>query len=315
MAYLGVAAAALGWLGRQGTRAVALSLFAGLALPPLAASMKAVFTPNLFVLLCLAFLRVDPDALRRHFVRPGLVVAALAWMMIATPLATGLLIAALRIDMAPGLLVALIFQAAAPPVISSPALAALIGLDAALSLATLIACAAATPVTAALFAALFLRAPMDISPVALGAKLLLLLAGAAAVAALVRRIAGQPWVERQAERIEGLSVISLFVFAVAVMDGVAAGVIARPLLIFGLMALAFAMSLGLGAATALVFARAGRRTALTLAVSAGLRNLGVMVAAAGGLVPELTWLYIGMAQFPVYLLPYLLKPVLGKARE
>jgi hypothetical protein len=308
-------AAALGWLGRQGTRAVAISLLAGLALPPLAALMKPIFTPNLFVLLCLAFLRVDPGALHRHFVRPSLVLAAAAWMMIATPLAIGVALATLRIDMAPGIWVALIFQAAAPPVISSPAFAALIGLDAALSLATLIACAAATPATAALFAALFLGGPMEISPVALGAKLLVLLAGAAAVAALVRRIAGQPWVERQAERIEGLSVVSLFVFAVAVMDGVAAEAIARPLVVLGLVTLAFVMSLGLGVATALVFAGAGRRVALTLAVSAGLRNLGVMLAAAGGLVPELTWLYVGMAQFPVYLLPHLLRPVLSKAQD
>src|SRR5262249_772365 len=59
-------AAALAWLGRQGTRAVALSLFAGLALPWLAAAMKPLFTPSVFVLLCLAFLRVDPAALRRR---------------------------------------------------------------------------------------------------------------------------------------------------------------------------------------------------------------------------------------------------------
>ena len=31
-----------------------------------------------------------------------------------------------------------------------------------------------------------------------------------------------------------------------------------------------------------------------------------MVAAAGGAVPELTWLYVAMAQFPIYLLSYLL---------
>jgi hypothetical protein len=305
-------AAALGWLGRQGTRAVALSLLAGLALPPLAALMKPIFTPNLFALLCLAFLRVDPVALRQHFARPALVLAAVAWMMIATPLAVGLALAALHIDIAPGILIALIFQAAAPPLISSPAFAALIGLDAALSLATLIACAAATPATAAIFAAMFLGAPVEISPLALGAKLLVLLAGAAAVAALVRRMAGQAWVERQAERIEGLSVISLFVFAAAVMDGVAAEAIARPLVVVELVTLAFAMSLGLGAATALVFSGAGRTAALTLAISAGLRNMGVMLAAAGSLVPELTWLYVGLAQFPVYLLPHLLKPVLAK---
>jgi predicted Na+-dependent transporter len=304
-------AAALAWLGRQGTRAVALSLFAGLALPWLAALMKPAFTPSVFVLLCLAFLRVDPDALRRRFARPGLVLAATAWMMIATPLACGPVLAALGLDR--GLLIALTFALTAPPVIASSALAALMGLDAALALALLTACVVATPVTAAVFAALFLHGTIEISALELGLRLFAMLAGAAALAMLVRFAAGRPWVERQSERIDGLSVIALFVFAVAVMDGVVAQAAARPPLMLGLIGLAFATSLGLGAATALVFWRAGRAVALTLALSAGLRNLGVMIAATGGRVPELTWLYVAMAQFPVYLLPHLLKGVLARS--
>jgi hypothetical protein len=37
--------------------------------------------------------------------------------------------------------------------------------------------------------------------------------------------------------------------------------------------------------------------------------------AATGVVPELTWLYVAMAQFPIYLLPHLLKPVLARFKE
>src|SRR5689334_7528710 len=91
-------AAALAWIGRQGTRAVAFSIFAGLALPALAALFKPAFTASLFALLCLAFLRVDPAELRAHAARPGLVLAATAWIMIATPLACGLLVTAFGIS-------------------------------------------------------------------------------------------------------------------------------------------------------------------------------------------------------------------------
>jgi BASS family bile acid:Na+ symporter len=306
-------AAALAWLGRQGTRAVALSLFAGLALPWLAAAMKPAFTPSVFVLLCLAFLRVEPGALRRRFARPAIVLAAVAWMMVATPLACGPLLAALGLDR--GLLVALTFQVAAPPEVATSALAALMGLDAALALAVLTACAAATPATAAVFAALFLGGATDVSPLELGVRLFAMLGGAAGLAMLVRWAAGQPWVERQSERIDGLSVIALFCFAVAVMDGVIVQTVADPPLMLGLIALAFATSLVLGATTALVFWRAGRTAALTIALTAGLRNLGVMIAATGGRVPELTWLYIAMAQFPVYLLPHLLKAALARGGD
>ena len=316
MGLLETPAAALAWIGRQGTRAVALSVFAGLALPWLAAAAKPAFTPSLFVLLCLAFLRVRMADLRGHVRRPGLVLAVLAWMMIATPLAAGLALTGLGLDAgAPGLFVALMLQAAAPPVISSTALAALMGLDAALSLAILIGGAIVTPFTSALWAAVFLGSALALSAGTLGLRLLALLAGAALVAALVRRAAGQAWVDRQTERIDGLSVIALFVFAVAVMDGVVAFAAARPLVALGLIGLAFATSLGLGAVTALLFWRAGRAAALALAVSAGSRNLGLMIAAAGGAVPDLTWLYVAMAQFPIYLLPYLLTPVLTRFKE
>jgi BASS family bile acid:Na+ symporter len=315
MRWLEMPAAALAWIGRQGTRAVAMSVFAGLALPGLAAIARPAFTPSLFVLLCLAFLRVRPADLRTHVQRPGLLLAVLAWMMIATPLAAGLALTTFGLDArAPGLFVALMLQTAAPPVISSPALAALMGLDAALSLAILIAGAIATPFTAALWAAVFLGPALALSAGALGLRLLALLAGVALVAALLRRVAGRAWVDRQTDRIDGLSVLALFVFAVAVMDGVVAYAAARPLAVLGLIGLAFAMSLGMGAMTALVFWRAGRAPALALAVSAGSRNLGLMVAATGA-VPELTWLYVAMAQFPIYLLPHLLKPLLARFKE
>src|ERR1700722_6344605 len=90
MSWLMRAAAALAWIGRQGTRAVALSVFAGLALPWLAAAAEPASPRSRFVLLCLAFLRVRMADLRGHVRRPGLVLAVLAWMMIATPLAAGL---------------------------------------------------------------------------------------------------------------------------------------------------------------------------------------------------------------------------------
>lgn len=303
-------AAALAWLGRQGTRAVAVSVFVGIAVPPLAVLFKPVFAEALVVLLALAFLRVDPAALRGHFARPGPVLAASAWTLIAIPLLAGLILRLLSLETtSQALFVALVLQAVAPPVISSPALAALMGLDAALSLATLIVATAATPMTAPLFAALFIGPAMEISPTSLGLKLFGMLGGAALAAWLVRRLKGQDWVERRQQQIDGLSVIALFVFAVALMDGVAANIISRPLTVLALLALAFALALGLIALTYAVMIRVGRSPALALGFAVGSRNMGLMLAAAGTAVPDLMWLYFALAQFPIYLLPQLLKPL------
>ena len=81
MSVLGAPAAALGWLGRQGTRAIAALVFVGIAVPPIDALLKPFVSEAIFVLLCISFLCVDPGALRGYVGRPGLVLAATAWTM------------------------------------------------------------------------------------------------------------------------------------------------------------------------------------------------------------------------------------------
>jgi BASS family bile acid:Na+ symporter len=129
------------------------------------------------------------------------------------------------------------------------------------------------------------------------------------VAALVRRLAGKTWVLRQAERIDGLSVVALFFFAVGLMDGVLASIISEPLKVLGLTLLSFALSFGLMGLTTVVFARLGKGRALALGLAAGNRNMGLMLAAAGAAVPDLTWLYFAIAQLPISRMPARLKPL------
>lgn len=69
------AATGLGWLGRQGTRAVALPFLIAIPLAPLVPSAKPYLPETIFLLLVLSFLRVRPQALHGHFARP-LVFAA-----------------------------------------------------------------------------------------------------------------------------------------------------------------------------------------------------------------------------------------------
>jgi BASS family bile acid:Na+ symporter len=302
-------AAALSLVGRHGTLVVAASLVVGLVIPALAAACKPLLGPAIVVLLVLAFLRVDPVDLRRHWTRPGLIAAATVWVMLVLPAALGFLFVALGIEQRlPGLYFILVLQAAAPGLMSSPALAALMGLDVALTLASLILCTALTPLTASLFTHVFLGTSLS-SPLTFGGRLFLIIAGSAAAAAIIRRIAGRAAVERQRLAIDGLSVIFMFLFAVAAMDGVAAHFRADPLFVLGLMLLAFVLALGLIVLTALVFARAGRGRAFAIGLIAGNRNIGLMLAATGFHVPDLAWLYFALAQFPIYLLPHLLKPL------
>jgi hypothetical protein len=313
MGFLDRLAAGLAWLGRRGTNAVAISILLGIALPPLGALVRPFFPETVFLLLCLAFLRVDPGALRAQFARPWLLIVAAVWIMLIVPVLVGLCLNALDLfDRSPGLLLALMLNVVAPPIFASPALAVLMGLNAAVTLALLLACVAATPLLSPALVAVFVGPAVTFSPLALGLRLVLMLAGAACVGIAIRTIAGKLWVERQAERIDGLNVVVLFLFAVALMGDVAENTIAHPLFVLGLLGLSTAVAFGLSALTLLIFGRAGLHTALPLAHSAGSRNTGLMLAAAAGAVPELVWLYVALLQIPIYALPLIIKPLLRR---
>jgi BASS family bile acid:Na+ symporter len=309
MKLIGALAAVLSLAGRHGTLLAATSIFVGLAIPDLAAACKPFLGEAIVAMLTLAFLRVDPVDLRRHWSRPGLIAAATAWTMLIVPAVLGLVFLLFRTDQRmAGLYFMLVLQMSAPGLMSSPALAALLGLDVALTLATLIVSMAITPLTASFFTHVYLGTALA-SPFAFGLKLFLIIGGCALAAAVIRRLTGQSFVEAQRERIDGLSVLAMSMFAIAAMDGVVDHFRADPLLVIALTALAFALALGMLALTALVFLRVGRARAFAIGLIAGNRNVGLMLAATGFAVPDIAWLYFALAQFPIYLLPHLLKPL------
>ena len=309
MTALAALAAALSLIGRHGTLLAALSIFIGLALPQLAAVLKPALGVVIVGMLTLAFLRVDPAALRRYFTQPRLIAASALWAMLIAPALIGVAFSHAGVaEAAPGLYFILVLQLAGPGLMSAPAVAALLGRDVALTLAGLIVTVAVSPLAAWLFTHVFLGSAL-ISPLALGLRLALIIAGAAIGAAVIRRIAGGAFIEAQARRIDGLSVLMFMSFAIAAMDGVAAHMVTEPLLVAKLTLLAFGLSLGTTAVTTLVFWPAGRGRAFALGVLAGNRNMGLMLAATGFAVSDVAWLYFAVAQFPIYLLPHLMRPL------
>ena len=192
-------------------------------------------------------------------------------------------------------------QAAASPMMAAPASAALMGLDARLVLVTLVTGTALVPLTAPLFALVFLGPALSLSPPLLAAKLTAFLAGTALARGTLRRCVGLAAIARQKDRIDGLNVIVLFVFVAAVMEGVGARIVTAPMTTMALTALAFAVFFALLGLTILLFLPAGREHALALGFMVSQRNMGLMRAATGGTLPGLTWLYFVLSQFPISL--------------
>ena len=71
---------------------------------------------------------------------------------------------------------------------------------------------------------------------------------------------------------------------------------------------------GLFTTTAISFWWAGRDSALSLGFMVSQRNMGLMLGATGGALPDLTWVYFALAQFPIYLTPQILKPLMRRMR-
>jgi len=313
--WIAVPAHALAWLGGQGTRAIAALVFIGITLPPLGELLKPFVTEAIFLLLCISFMRVDPGALRAHLRRPGLVIAATAWTTLGVPLIAGAGCVAIGLDgRAPDLYLALMLQTVASPMMASPALATVMGLDATLVLVALVTSTALVPVTAPPFASIFFGTALSLSPLGLGLKLVAILAGAVAVAAAIRAIAGEAAIRRHKAPIDGLNIVILFVFVAAVMGTVMATILAEPLRAAALAALAFAVFFTLLGVTFVIFRKAGPERAFALGLVVSQRNMGLMLAATEGALPGATWLYFAMSQFPIYLSPQLLKPLAHRLR-
>ncbi len=305
---LSVLSRPLAVIGRQGARAVAASVFVGLALPGLAALAKPVILPCIFVLLALSFMRTDASGLRTQQ-RAGVLLAALVWIMGILPAAFGYLVSRIYPPQDNGLMLALVMQAAAPPIMSTPAFAVLLGIDATVSLAVMVLSMMVTPLTAPVVVGAFTDGALALDGVALALRLALVLAGTGLAGFGLRWWLGPPRIARLRDPLDGLNVILLLILAMGLMDGLTARFLADPWLVLGMAGLTCLISAGAISSTLLLFRWAGRGQNLMLGFAAGHRNMSLMIAATGAVLPQSTWLYIAVAQFPIYLLPFLLRPL------
>ncbi|MGA6997669.1 MAG: Na+-dependent transporter, partial [Pseudolabrys sp.] len=259
------------------------------------------------------FMRVDISALHDHLRRPGIILAATGWTTLAVPLIFGVSCLVAGLDQhSPDLFLGLMLQAVASPMMAAPALLTLMGLDSTLVLITLVTSTAAVPLTAAVFAYAFFGAALTISPLTLGLKLFAILAGSMFVATVTRRVVGASAIKRHREVIDGVNILFLLVFVSAVMGTVAGSFFNGPVEAIELTLLAFAVFFALLGLTTLIFSGLGRERALMIGLMVSQRNMGLMLAATDGVLPGLTWFYFALCQFPIYLTPQLLKPIVRK---
>lgn len=300
----------LEWSARRGAALLAGGIFVGLFLPPLAAAMRDVITPVVFLLMVLVLLRVDPTQVLAYLRRPGLVAALLAWVLMACPLLAWALTRALGFE--GGLAAALVIAATGCAATSSPAFARLVGLDGELALVVSLLSTLLVPFTAPPLALELLGIDLAISTGGLMLRLALLVGLPLLVSIALRRWMGPQRLTEWGLSVDGAVVLLVVLYGFGVMDGILARLLAEPALVLGGIALAFGGMLGLNAATALAFAGEGRRLALSAGLLSGNRNMALYLAVMPTATDSRILLFFALCQFPLFLSPFLLRPLYAR---
>ena len=297
----------LDFLGGQATRVLAVGVLAGIAIPALANLMRPLLIVGLIVPLTIALVRIDWTALWAYGRRPGLIGLLAAWMLVASPL----LMTAVTwpLGLPETLRTALVLMAAAPPIVSAGALALILGLDAALIVVVVVVSTALVPLTLPPMALWLLGLQINIGLLALMGRLAAIVGFAFLAAFVVRRLVSAAWIAAHARHLDGLSVLNLLIFAIAIMAGVTDAIIARPGYVALVAAASFIANLALQALGAAGFAFLGRREALSVGLMTGNCNMGLVLVTLADRADFGVAMFFAIAQIPMYMLPALLLPL------
>ena len=307
---------ALAWLGRYGTQGFALSIFLGLALPQFSATARPVLPFTIFCFTTVVFMRVDLGVTARLLRRPAKLAAACLWL-VAGPvlLIGGALLLVGRENLDPGIVLGLAIMGAAPPIMSSPAVAILYGFEPSLIIASVIVTTIASPIVAPLLVELLAGAAVPLDRWVLTLRLLIFIGGGMAVAFILRSWLGIERIRAMKANLDGFGVLMYFIFAIAAMDGVTRAALDNPRLVLFVLACVFAVSAAGLLSTWFVLRLLPASERFMVGYGTGQRNMGLLVAALGAGVSPTTFLYFALAQFPIYLLPWLLGGIAARIRR
>lgn len=295
-------------MGRHATALLPFSLLVGIVFQDLASAMRPLVGPLSTFLLMLALLRTDWSRVRTLLQRPGLAIVLSAGVLVAVPLVVWPFWSLMPIWH--GLIAALCLSAMAPTVISAATTATFLRLDNSLALLIALITNFAVPFTLPPLALWLLNLDLHIGVGALSLRLLAIVIAAVAGAVAIRAWLGPERLRHNAERIDGLSIAALIVYAIPLMDGVVARGLAEPAKLGGFIAASFAGALLTNAVMVLgCLSVLDRRNALTAGYCSGGRNNALLMAVLPATANPDIFLFIAAVQVPIYVIPTLLQPI------
>jgi predicted Na+-dependent transporter len=303
----GLASRFLAGSAARGSALLGFGVFGGVLIPPLAHAMNWFITPNVIGLMTLVLLRVDIPAALAHLRRPGRLAVIVAFQMVACPLIAWAAVTPLRLD--PGISAGVVIFATGCAATSGMAFARLVGLDPELTLLATLAGLLVVPLSAPPLAAALIGVDLAISVPGFMARLALVVGLPLALSVVARQAIGAARLAPHGPAIDGAVVWLVVLYGFGVMDGLAERIAVDPAWVAQATAAAFAADFGLNAATTLALGRMGWRNAAAAGLMSGNRNMALYLAVLPGAADPRLALFFALCQFPLFLSPFLLRPV------
>jgi hypothetical protein len=308
-------------VGTQGARGMTIALCVGAFVPVICPGLGMALRPGLPLMIAVflvnAFAQLDLSHARQNLTRPLRLLSATCWAMLVIPaLFWAILNTVGRDGFDPGFVLALSLQAGAAPIMATPAVAVVLGMDVTFPVLLLLATMSIQPFTAPFLVSWVAGTAIPIDSFVLGRNLLVMIGGSALAATGLRLWLGHARLQGFRHELAGINLLVFALFGLAMFDGVVLKIFSEPLVLLGLSAVAFIValaSLGIG----MVVLRAmGADDAFITGFATGHRNVGLMAAAQyGSSLPELTWLYFALVQLPTYLTPQVIHAFVAARRS
>ena len=210
----------------------------------------------------------------------------------------------------------MVLAAGSSVLISTPTFALLMGLDGAIVLLIMLGSTLLLPLTLPTVALVLLGLQLEMNSWELMGRLGLLISSAVLSAAIGRRFFRKIKGTNDNVVLDGVAVIILIIFAIAIMDGFVERLISEPRFVLFVILMSFLVYFGLlvfmAASLYLIVPRWGSKQNLSIAFAAGARNLAVILAVLPDDVDPDMLVYFAAGQFPIYIMPAVLKPIMAR---
>jgi len=292
---------------RHGSLLLAAGVFGGLLSPAVARTMAWFITPNVVALVTLVLLRVDIAQAFGHLRRPWRPAVIVAALLLASPLVTAALVRVIPMD--PGIAAAVVIFSTGATATSGAAFARLVGLDPELTLITTLASIFLVPLTGPPLAHLLAGVELSISVGAFMGRLALVVGLPLLLSVALRRAIGPARLAPLGPAIDGLTVWLVVFYGFAVMNGLQALLLADPAWVLQASLAAFVADFGLNLLTTAGLFWMGFRAAASAGLMAGNRNMALYLAVLPASTDQRIVVFFALAQFPLFLSPFLLGPI------